>query len=572
LLNAIYDFLSTEGFQPHGMCLLWRTDVFWAHLVSDAVIALAYFSIPIAMVTLARRRPDLRYNWVLYLSGTFIVGCGITHVIGMWTLWVPHYGIEAVAKALTAMASVVAAVVIWRVLPKLVAVPSPKQLEESNARLAREVADRKAAERRLADLNACLERRVAERTASLAEANEELRRARGRAERASEAKSGFLAAMSHEIRTPMNGVLGMLDLLSQETGEEERTRFLDLARDSANGLLTVINDILDYSRLEARSFTLESAAFDPAEQVQKVVSLLGEGAREKGVTLVADLAPDLPASVTGDPTRLRQILFNLVGNALKFTHEGTVSVSVRPVAGNGGVGCLRFDVADTGIGMSHEVRSRIFRRFAQADGSTARRYGGSGLGLAISRELVRLMGGEIDVYSLEGHGSRFWFTVPCRPADPAATPVPAVAGPAPAGQPTIGGARILVVEDNAVNQLLVSRMLSKGGHAVEIVRDGGEAIARIERERFDLVLMDVHLPGIDGVTATRRIRAMPGRVSAIPIIALTANAMAGDRDGYLAAGMDDYVSKPIDASALQAAIGRVLRSAGAALARDARIA
>jgi signal transduction histidine kinase/CheY-like chemotaxis protein len=568
LLNAIHDFLSTEGFQPHGMCLLWRSDVFWAHVVSDLVIALAYFSIPVALVFFTLRRPDLRHRGLLALCGLFVVGCGVTHLFGLWTIWVPDYGAAAIAKALTAIASVVAAVAIWVRMPALLAMPSADQLEANNAHLAREVAERKAAEHRLADLNACLERRVAERTESLARANGELRAARARAEKTSAAKSDFLAAMSHEIRTPMNGVLGILDLLRDEPSEAERSRYLGLARDSALGLLAVINDILDHSRLEARSLTLEATPFDPSEPARKVVGLLGEGAKEKGIALVADLSSELSTPVVGDPTRLRQVLFNLVGNAIKFTEHGSITVTARRTPLSDGRIELRFEVADTGIGMSPEVRARIFGRFAQADDSTARRYGGSGLGLAISRELVRLMGGEIGVESVEGAGSRFWFTVRC-PAgageNAAAQDAPELLIPAP-------GKRILVVEDNEVNQLLVGRMLQKGGHAVEIVRDGGEAVARIEREAFDVVLMDVHLPGIDGVTATRRIRALAGAAATIPIIALTANAMKGDRDGYLAAGMDDYVSKPIDASALQAAIARVLRGVRAEPERDARIA
>ena len=284
----IWNFLSTEGFQPHGTCLLWRPDVFWAHLVSDAIIALSYFSIPLAIVYFAIRRPDISYGWILYLFGTFIVACGITHIFGIWTLWVPDYGLEAAAKVATAAVSLMTAGALWPLMPKLLALPSPRQLEEKNAMLAREVGERAAAERRLAELNTQLERRVAERTASLASANQELRAARARAEQSSEAKSEFLAAMSHEIRTPMNGVLGMLELARQEEMGDEAARYLGIAQDSAQGLLTVINDILDYSRLEARSVELEAVAFDPADVAEKVVELLREGAGPKGIAIVSE--------------------------------------------------------------------------------------------------------------------------------------------------------------------------------------------------------------------------------------------------------------------------------------------
>ena len=281
MLNAIYDFLSTEGFQPHGLCLLWRSDVFWAHVISDAVTALAYFTIPAALVVFSLRRPDLVHRGVLYLFVAFIVACGITHLFGLWTLWVPDYGIQAIAKALTASVSVAAAVALWKLMPVFVTLPSPKQLEANNARLAREVAERKAAEARLADLNACLERRVTERTTSLGP------RQRGAARGPRPRRAGERG----QVGVPRR------DEPRDPHADERRARHDStcccheaLRRPSsaatsaspaapAHALLTVINDILDYSRLEAGSLELEAVEFDPADQVaEKVVELLGEGA------------------------------------------------------------------------------------------------------------------------------------------------------------------------------------------------------------------------------------------------------------------------------------------------------
>jgi signal transduction histidine kinase/CheY-like chemotaxis protein len=550
----IWDFLATEGFQPHGTCLLWRSDVFWAHVVADVVIALSYFSIPLAIVYFAiRRRADIAYGWILYLFGSFIVACGLTHVFGIWTMWVPDYGVQAAVKVGTAAVSATTAAMLWPLMPRLLALPSPRTLEEKNVRLAREVAERTAAEERLHELNGRLESHVAGRTASLARSNAELRRARAKAERSSKAKADFLASMSHEIRTPMNGVLGMLELLRTEDMPAEQARYVEIARESAASLLTVINDILDYSRIEAGSIELEATRFSPAKVVEQTVALLGEQAAQKGLALEAAPAGDVPEAVTGDPTRVRQVLVNLVGNAIKFTDAGRVRVEFRQRSAADGTVELWFGVRDTGIGIAPDAQPRIFSRFSQADSSTARKYGGSGLGLAISKELAELLGGEIGVESAPGQGSLFWFTVRCgvpRARSAAAPERPA----APVTRPL----RILVAEDNEVNQLLVKRLLTRCGHAVEVVGSGAEAVAAVERGRYDLVLMDVHMPGMDGVTATRRIRALPSAAAEIPIVALTANAMAGDRELYLAAGMSEYVSKPIDTGALLAAIARAL--------------
>lgn len=514
----------SNGFMPHGYCLRWDGPLLFVFITANVGIAIAYFAIPLALRKFIGGRRDLPYPHMFKLFAAFILSCGITHLAKVWTLYYPAYWGEAVIDAWTAAISLTTAALLYPLIPKALELRSPLALEESNRKL-------EGANKELESLNK-----------ALGTANENLKVARDQALEASNLKSAFIANVSHELRTPLAGVLGMNELLMSTKLSDDQRMMAHTVQDSARTLLALVNDILDLSKIEAGKMTIESIPMHPGQILQDVKDLLDVAARNKHIALDLEISTDLPDKVLGDPVRTHQVLLNLVGNAVKFTDQGSVKVRAYTESKDDLRSTLRFEVIDTGIGIGDEERRLLFLPFTQADMSTTRTYGGTGLGLTISKRLVELMGGQIGYHTEKAKGSTFWFSVPFKTISADDTVVPLEAG---GGTGLEKVQTVLVVEDNQMMQTVVAKQLSSLGVNFRLCGTAEIALEEVAKSEFGMILMDCHLPHMDGFEATRIIRQ--GEQTSgkhVPIVAMTAGAMKGDPEKCISAGMDDYLAKP----------------------------
>ncbi|MES1022460.1 ATP-binding protein [Gloeocapsa sp. BRSZ] len=565
-LSGFAQQTMVEAFIPHGHCYLWKPELVGLHIVSDSLIALAYYSIPLTLIYFVRQRKDLPFNWIFLLFGAFIVACGTTHLMGIWTLWHPHYWLSGTIKLVTAVVSVYTAALLVPLVPQALALPSPAQLEAANLELRNQIAERERAESQIRTLNLELEQRVSDRTAQLEAANklkDELlvreQEARATAEAANRAKDEFLSMLSHELRTPLNAMLGWSQLLrSQKLNEATRSRALEAIERNARGQANLIEDLLDISRIITGKLRLHVRPIELVPVIEAAIDTVRPAADAKQVRIQSVLDPSA-GPVSGDSDRLQQVVWNLLSNAIKFTPKGG-RVQVRLERVNSHVEII---VSDTGQGISPDFLPYIFERFRQADSTHTRSHGGLGLGLAIVRHLVELHGGTVQAQSPgEGQGTTFMVQLPLTvvlKTHESERVHPTVGGEVSFDcAPTLSGLKVLLVDDEADARDLLATVLQECQALVKTAASVAEAIAAIEQFQPDILVSDIGMPGEDGYSLIRRIRAMEAPNSArIPAVALTAYARVEDRTRALAAGFQMHIAKPVNPTELVAVIANL---------------
>ncbi|MFN6464326.1 MAG: ATP-binding protein [Nostoc sp. DedVER02] len=522
-----YPFQS-NGFIPHGHCYLWQTGLVWLHIISDATIALAYYSIPFLLIYFISKRKDVPFNGVFLLFGAFIIACGTGHIMDIWTLWHPNYWVAGGLKAITAIISIYTAFALFYLMPQALTLPSPAQLEAINLILTTEIVERKRIEK-------------------------ELRIAQEVTQNSSQAKSEFLANMSHELRTPLNGILGYTQILQRtESLSEKGRKGLSVIYQCGSHLLTLINDVLDLSKIEARKLELYPVDFYLPAFIDSVTEICRIRAEQKVIAFHVELDPDLPTGIHADEKRLRQVLINLLSNAMKFTHQGSVTfkayVIERESNANGKNNYkIRFEVIDTGTGINPEQAEKIFQPFEQV-GSQKRQSEGTGLGLAISQKIVLLMGGRIQVQSEFGKGSTFWFEAKFSESKDWAKVSRVVE------QGTIIGYQgqrrtILIADDKWENRSVIVNLLEPIGFTVVEASNGQEAWVQSLANEPDIIITDLVMPILDGFELINRLRQV-GAFKEIPIVASSASVFAVDQHKSIDVGADAFLPKPIEAENL----------------------
>ena len=557
-----------EVFTPRQQCMNYEQDVVWTHIVADAMIALAYFSIPLALIYFVRRRKDLAFNWMFVLFASFILACGTTHVFGLMAIWKPYYRLDGLVKLGTGLISIATAVLLWPLVNKALLLPSPAQLRAANAKLAAEVAERQRAEADARHAAQELDQRVQERTAQLqaaAEQRDDLlnseRVARAEAERASRIKDDFVATLSHELRTPISSILGWTHLLRNDLARPDAAYGLEVIERNTRAQARMIDDLLDMSRIVAGKLRLDVQTVDLPAVIGGAMETVKPAAEAKGVRLI-DVLDTKAGPVRGDPARLQQIVWNLLSNAIKFTPRGgRVQVSLIRVNSH-----VEIVVEDTGRGIKPDFLPHVFDRFRQEDASTTRAHGGLGLGLSIVRHLTELHGGTVSARS-DGEGAGAVFTV--------ALPLTAVTKdnipherrhptqpqtPSPSASPDLlNGVRVLVVDDEADTRDLLRRILAEAGATVLTAASAAEGMQVLQREQppVDILISDIGMPEEDGYAFVRKVRQMPGGIGSsarLPAIALTAFARSEDRTRALVAGFQAHIAKPAESAELIATV------------------
>ncbi|MEH2402424.1 ATP-binding protein [Nostoc sp.] len=528
-MPTFFNYLfQSNGFIPHGHCYLWQTGLVWLHIISDATIALAYYSIPFLLIYFISKRKDVPFNGVFLLFGAFIIACGTGHLMDIWTLWHPDYWIAGALKALTAIISIYTAFALFYLIPQALTLPSPAQLEAINRVLSTEIVERKRIEKQL---------RLAEEVA----------------QNSSQAKSEFLANMSHELRTPLNGILGFTQILQRtESLTEKGRKGVGVIYQCGSHLLTLINDVLDLSKIEARKLELHPVDFYLPAFIDSVTEMCRIKAEQKVIAFHVELDPDLPTGIHADEKRLRQVLINLLSNAIKFTHQGSVTFKVQVIGqesnANGQTNYkIRFQVIDTGTGITPEQAEKIFQPFEQV-GNQKQQSEGTGLGLAISQKIVLLIGGQIQVKSEFGKGSTFWFEAKLPESKDWAKVSRVVE------QGTIidyqGQRRtILIADDRWENRSVIINLLEPVGFTVVEASQGQEGWEQALSHKPDLIITDLVMPILDGFELINRLRESE-QFKEIPIIASSASVFAIDQHKSIDVGANVFLPKPVEAETL----------------------